>query len=686
MPERDVRTVCVEFLRPGPAHNQLLSPLTRYLVICGESQAGEVSVPYEHRAFLRRLRDLQYRPETDPSRRDEVSQDRQMTLMELSRDMSRLLAEVPGLQGQLVGRSCETELVHLQVVVTASELAMLPFELAGTLESRGNEPGNYLLLNGRPRVSITRRLRSVSERCVQWPRVPKILFVAASPRQSVPFEQHLAALLRALRHWLPPVDGPTGRHRDGDEAFERVRKIHLHVLEQATMADVDRACSREEFTHVHVLAHGAPDLGSPGQPYGIALHSASNLHDVHVVSGAQFATALRRDGGGSPAIVTLAVCDSGTVKEIVHTGASFVHDLHRAGIPFVVGSQFPLTTTGSVDLCEKLYEGLLLGKDPRQLLCDLRIRLHSVYGGTTHDWASVVAYAVFPADFEDQLLDVEYHQARRAMNVALDHLDREVDRIKDWPADVVESAVQVMTDRVTEYSQRLPIAGRFSVEGLGLLAASRKRTAEALFRASRHLPKGSRSREEVLDRSFDCLEASREAYVDGCRESFSFHHDDPVVLPPLHWLVTQQLSLSMILGLGWSPDLMATARTIAENDERSSDPQSQIWALTSLLELDILQWWRTGKDERKLIIQETRRLLSLVDDESGPIYSTKRQLGRYVEWWWTDEFRGWWDGTHLGERDKTAEVPPELVDTVTAVIAEMERYLRTHQTSIGRPR
>lgn len=102
------------------------------------------------------------------------------------------------------------------------------------------------------------------------------------------------------------------------------------------------------------------------------------------------------------------------------------------------------------------------------------------------------------------MLDVEYHQARRAMNVALDHLDREVDRIMAWPTDVVESAVQVMTDRVTEYSQRLPITGRFSVKGLGLLAASRKRTAEALFRASRHLQEGSGSREEVLDRSFDC--------------------------------------------------------------------------------------------------------------------------------------------------------------------------------------
>src|SRR5688572_33344192 len=29
-----IRRVSVEFLRPGPAHNQLLSPITQYLAVC----------------------------------------------------------------------------------------------------------------------------------------------------------------------------------------------------------------------------------------------------------------------------------------------------------------------------------------------------------------------------------------------------------------------------------------------------------------------------------------------------------------------------------------------------------------------------------------------------------------------------------------------------------------------------
>ena len=54
--EIQIKLVHVEFLRAGPPHNQLLSPLTEYLAISGDSGAGVVSVPYEHSAFERRLR------------------------------------------------------------------------------------------------------------------------------------------------------------------------------------------------------------------------------------------------------------------------------------------------------------------------------------------------------------------------------------------------------------------------------------------------------------------------------------------------------------------------------------------------------------------------------------------------------------------------------------------------------
>lgn len=50
--EIQVRVVNVELLRAGPAHNQLLSPLTQYLGICDDAEAGVVTQPYEHMVFL----------------------------------------------------------------------------------------------------------------------------------------------------------------------------------------------------------------------------------------------------------------------------------------------------------------------------------------------------------------------------------------------------------------------------------------------------------------------------------------------------------------------------------------------------------------------------------------------------------------------------------------------------------
>ena len=55
-----IRLVNVEFLRPGPPHNQLLSPVTQYLAVCGDAGAGVVTVPYEQARFDRLLKALRY--------------------------------------------------------------------------------------------------------------------------------------------------------------------------------------------------------------------------------------------------------------------------------------------------------------------------------------------------------------------------------------------------------------------------------------------------------------------------------------------------------------------------------------------------------------------------------------------------------------------------------------------------
>ena len=55
-----IRTVKLELLRSGPAHNQLLSPLTPYIALCGPSAPQTVTMPYEHRQLLTKLARLRY--------------------------------------------------------------------------------------------------------------------------------------------------------------------------------------------------------------------------------------------------------------------------------------------------------------------------------------------------------------------------------------------------------------------------------------------------------------------------------------------------------------------------------------------------------------------------------------------------------------------------------------------------
>jgi len=724
----EVKTITVELQRPGPPHNRLLSPLTRYLASSSEAEVREVSYVDEHAQLLRKLKYLRAM-----TARDDLAghEERLLTVRELSRDVSRFLAGIPGLLGQLSQRGCDNPLLHLEIVTSAAELAMLPYELSGSIESAGENP-NLLLLSGRPRVSLTRRSRSVSGGCVRWPNQPKILFVAGFPTASIPFDEHLDALMRALQPWVPPLDGPKAgaseRARANADAFNR----QLTVLENATIDEVAQACAHNDYTHVHILAHGAPNPRVTGKQFGMRLAGAKKA-EPHVVSGEQFATAIRRDGGrGGPTIVTVAACDGGHVNEVLHTGATFLHDLHRSGVPFVVGSQFPLSMEGSVDLCQKLYEGLLRGDDPRQLLADLRLRLHSRFAERNHDWASLVVYAAFPPDLNRQLEELRYRQGRRALNVAISHFD---EVMQQWPAtsdggpvppapapsdqlpqageapatppppreqttpnnppsspgQTVETEINKLIERIKSAAALVPDEGRFRIDGLALVAVAEKRVAEALFKIGRP------DKLDKLDLSLDYLEKAA-AHYDRSFDEGVRYDDAEAVMAPLHWSLTQQLSLWLALGRASKPGKLATtARFIADQDMDVGRPQAETWALTTLLELDVIDAWLAAKDETDnqpkevteplaALAERTARLLRSPDNADA-VYSTRRQLARYTRWWWTDDFR---KSPELAKRapKPTHElfVPPVLRTAVETAIAQMEDYIRRNPGSVARRR
>src|SRR5216117_2331402 len=150
-----VRLVNAEFLRPGPPQNQLLSPLTQYLAVCGDAGAGVVTVPYEHATFERKLKELRY--ETgDPG-------DRLAMLHDIGVDMGRILGSVPGLPGSLtIDPGQAGLLVHLRLTLSATELALLPFEIAKGPIGPNATAETWLSIQTRPPVCLTRNIRTVS--------------------------------------------------------------------------------------------------------------------------------------------------------------------------------------------------------------------------------------------------------------------------------------------------------------------------------------------------------------------------------------------------------------------------------------------------------------------------------------------------------------------------------------------
>ena len=427
-----VNKVNLEFLRHGPAHNQLLSPLTRYLGLCGNAGACTVQVPYEHQDFLARLKSLRYGiGGSDDAER------RQLDVSRTAQDITNILACVPGLNSSL-GTACRTEVTvtHLDLVLSAAELAMLPFELAKVPPGCAGGEGNYLLLQTLIPVCLTRRVRSALSDAVIWPRKPKILFVVAQPsHMSVPAREHTMAMLNAIDPWVPYFD-PSSQEDRREKAGEV-----LTILTEATIKEIEKACAKNAYSHVHILAHGMENKKKPGSPYGLALHDPSDKSKIDVVSGEQLASALRplrpdasaAQNATLPAVVTVAACDSGNVSSVTYSnGASLAHELHQAGIPVVVASQFPLSKPASVLVAEVLYQRMLWGEDPRIILHSLRSRLR-VLCPDTHDWASLVMYAALPPDLDDQLLDVRYTQAKRAIDSALDRIDKSIGKMGDEP-------------------------------------------------------------------------------------------------------------------------------------------------------------------------------------------------------------------------------------------------------------
>ena len=109
----------MELVRPGPPHNQLLSPLTPYMALCGEgsrvtfhiTSSTVNSQTVSKDSAVCRFRETAERSSSSPDRL------REARVAELGEEIGRLLGRIPSLNGELArARAIEdrgSEFVHV---------------------------------------------------------------------------------------------------------------------------------------------------------------------------------------------------------------------------------------------------------------------------------------------------------------------------------------------------------------------------------------------------------------------------------------------------------------------------------------------------------------------------------------------------------------------------------------------
>lgn len=645
-----IQKVKLEFLRPGPPHNQLLSPLTPYIALCGEEGPVTVQMPFEHRQLLMRLRRLRYEANKDPAKDEQ----RQAEVRDMGEAIGRVLSQIPALLSELGNASVAGgKLVHLRLSLSAFELGLIPFELAiGTDGFPGS--GSPLFLQARTPISITREIRRGRPLPINWNRPPRILFAFAEPEGLyVPAQAHLQALRCAIEPWVK-IRNP-GMNK---ERIEDVKKL-LTILPNATLKQIREACAETEYTYVHILAHGAPLESSSDRRYGVAL--CSDLEQSKdIIDGERLAIALTaRDSSGNtkfcPTLVTLATCDSGNIESVLAPGGSIAHELHAAGIPWVIASQFPLWMRASAIAAEVLYHRLLSGDDPRWVTYELRQRLRTDASGT-HDWASIVAYATVPIDFEDQVYAFRDKQKRAKLDIKFDRIDELVGANADIEqvsqsfksaehGEEIALQCKLIRNQLKAWREEPEAEASFKVkvERLGMSAASEKRIgiAYSLLAGNQSIDPGEKRKWEKESKK--AYEASREFY----REALEGE-------PHNHWVMTQYLSITAIPALanktvfkslsknygGWR----AAAQQITEWELNKATGKDRAWALATLAELTLLGVAYDAQNfdyqqAKKDITRYCNEIRALLGPDEFPLFATQRQFRRYLKYWDREEWR-----------------------------------------------
>lgn len=592
MAEARIKSRTVEFLRSdtdrSDSDDRLISPNIDYLRTQGfDELVDRVHTTLDQRDLLKLLNKLRY-----PGPTGDGSNGADTAAAALAADADRFLPRI---------KKTNSALTQVDVVTKAAELWALP------LEACYAEHEDWL---ARPDagVVLTRRIRGgFSEDTLPWPEVPRVLFVHAAVETDLSqglVDQHTAAIHAAL--------GPWSGGADPGKWFNQVEVLSVR--------DLEVACKKFRPSYIHLLAHGKAYAPDPELPQHTAWGLRLGYRPEEAVPPEVIARALApRDG--SLLVVTVAGCDSANAASVFFPRVNLAQDLHRLGVPVVVGSQLPLTKAGSVTFTGTFYYHLLRGTDVRYALHAGRVALRQ-NEHAHHDWLSLVGYVRLPPEgYGEYLLEF----GLRAELGMLESLQKRVDGLlaHNASAEEFDAAEARLQERIDSLAERWDILTKKRPDLLdecgGLQASAAKRLAELLFRRAALKPADSQTTDRGRSRAV--LAGSLDQYKASYRRNIGSH-----------WVGVQKLALETVLtGEFADPIDWHIVRRAAEI--RREQDRNDYWACGTLAEIHLLSPIANTTSGLARARKEIRELRRLAGEHQLAIDITRRQLQRYVDWW-----------------------------------------------------
>ena len=583
-----MRSILIEYLRFGSFQTGALRGGDQYILAHKDLSVKQVTTPIDQEELLDTLTDyLDYQSDISADEKWKV-------IVEISKVIKDLFIDIAGFGY----KNCQ-----LDVVLNPSELGVLPFEL---LLDDNEVPW---FADAEKNIAITRRVRlDQMEESFSWPFIPKILFVYAHGGfQEVPFGEHRAAFNSALGRW---------GGADNKKVFQMLPESTFEELSAELKANDKPG---EQYTHVHILAHGDQILNNKKvykSEYGIKF-GKGDLPATNTLAIKDLFESL----AVKPFLVNYMICNGANFSNPLKADKNPVQVTHQAGVPIVLGSQYPLSMPGSVSITKMLYRELFNGEDIRQILINIRTYLFKekeVY----HDWISLVSYIRLPEGYNDYLYKVTLSLEMQKMKSAKNKTDAlllkaeiEDDDFAGVKFDLTTS-IAALEKKFKEIEED-PKYQNEALENLGLLGSAYKRLAELYF-----FMRFRKKKDTIADEK-DALQKALQYYKKASQRNLSHH-----------WSVVQYISLDIILNKELSDaDYWYTARSAA--NLAIADNKDDVYAYGSLLELFFLD--ASPEEHNEALINKT--LTGMIDacnkvqQGTYSLETTWSQLNRYKTWW-----------------------------------------------------